>query len=212
MDLLCTSNAIINLTLVKRDFFISSFPGKLIFGEIFEYKYIRNKSFLIYRCEICKFYETTLAILKSISSSKDTQQCWIQTEDYAYFWELKNETNLNRIILGIEIASNVVFKTLFTFEEFYNLLDYFKELILTSLLLRDREISIINEISCLEIAQIKQFENKNLLNDYLDKQKIEKTQNMILISLNLDFIILQNKFNKLINIDYRKNYTSMLKE
>ena len=92
------------------------------------------------------------------------------------------------------------------------MLDYFKELILTSLLLRDREISIINEISCLEIAQIKQFENKNLLNDYLDKQKIEKTQNMILISVNLDVIILQNKFNKLINIDYRKNYTSMLKE
>lgn len=82
-------DSIITVSLLKFDYFMSSFPGKIVFGEISRGHFAKDKHYVIYRCEFCQFYEAMVPLLKSVCTSKDDQRTIIETKEYQYIWETK---------------------------------------------------------------------------------------------------------------------------
>lgn len=205
-DLLNTNSALVNISLSKRDYFISAYPGKVAFGEVELFCFIPLKHFVIYRHDFCTFYEKILVILESLCEKKLKSAILIQNSDNIYGFEVKNET----VTFLIEGNSEIVYKTLFSMCEFNNLIDAFRELILSALLLRQHEVTLVKKLSLLDLPKLKELENNEALIQFLNKSSSNKCENSILIQLNFDIVILLHKLNKLVSIDYRKSYYSIL--
>lgn len=198
---LLTSEAALNICLLKKNFVISAFVGKIVFGEIKTCQYIANCRVVIYRSEYGKFYESILSILRTISEVKEQRGVLVSNGDEVYGWEVKADL----LIFYVEVNSDITFKTAFSFHEFNNLLDCFKELIPLSLLLRDDEIDLIIEVSLLDLKKLKEFENTFSIKKYLTSISKLNRKNIILISLNLDIVVLLHKLHNLISLSYRED-------
>lgn len=200
-----SDHALLNVCLLKSDFFISSYPGKIVFGEINQKTFITKKRFIINRCHFCMFYKSIITILQSLDST--CAGVLIEQIDELYIWEVKKDL----VFFLIEISSETVYKVLFTLEELNNLLDCFKELVFSSLLLRIDEVSFLKKLGDLELQTICNFADESELLNYLQKNCCNKIESLILVKMNLDVIILQHKLKKLVKTDYRgKQYEPML--
>lgn len=196
--------ALLNLCLLKNDYFISSYPGKIVFGEVTQKTYISNKRFIINRCHFCTFYKSIITILQNLDGT--CKGILIEQIDELYIWEVKKDL----VFFLIEISSEIVYKVLFTLEELNNLLDCFKELVLSALLLKIDEVTILQKLGELELQTICDFNDDSKLLQYLQKQCCNKVESFILVKMNLDVIILQHKLKNLVKTDYRTNQYQLM--
>jgi len=199
-------NSLINISLHKIDFFISSFPGKIVFGELDTNCTFKKDHFLFNRREYSKFFEGALSIIKDKEGGK---KFFLETADYLYGYETFSSTDSFKLF--IVKNDDIVYSTIFSLFEFNNLIDSFRELILPSLLLRPEESQILTTISEMNLNQIIEFQDKQKLLSYLGKCSTEKWKDHIIINLNFDVIVLLSKLNKMVSTDYRKNFEHMIK-
>lgn len=200
-------SALICTSLLKKDYFIASFPGKVIFGEIENYNFFENKYFEIYRFSFCKFYETILAIIEHIVNPKASKGMPTIFVEKKYIYE----ASADYVELRIEEKDGIVYKAQFNLSEINNLMDCFKELMLTSLLLNPSQSQIFRDLSLLEITKLRDFEDERALIKYLNRLYPNDFTCFALVSLNFDLIILLHKLFKLVSCDYRKSsYLSLL--
>ena len=99
-------SALICTSLLKKDYFIASFPGKVIFGEIENYNFFENKYFEIYRFSFCKFYETVLAIIEHIVNPKASKGMPTIFVEKKYIYE----ASADYVELRIEEKDGIVHK------------------------------------------------------------------------------------------------------
>ena len=131
----------------------------------------------------------------------------MQNSDYTYGFTAKDSATL-----FIEIGSEVKYKSSFTIDELNNLMDCFKEVLTSSLLLRDHDLDFIRTTSQLGLKTLKCFEDPKAVLKYLESQSGPSNVKFIIISMNLDLIILLHKLSKLVSCEYRKAlYSGLLK-
>jgi len=199
--------AIVNVSLLKKDYFISSFPAKIVFGEVDAFEYLKNRYFIIHRINFCKFYEQIIFILESVCSDTEVKGILLQDENVTYGFCAKNSASF-----FIELQNELVYKTCFTINEINNMMDCFKEILTSTLLLKDYEIDFFKTTSNLDLETLKSFEDQNVVQEYVKKLNSPDNVKCIIISLNLDLIILLHKLSMLISQSYRKElYSGLLK-
>jgi len=185
--------ALLTIGMLKKDFFMSAFAGRIVFGEIFKTKYKPKKHFMIYRCNYTHLFKEILNILKAIGQIKDATGVLLQNSHMKITWTVSSS------VVTFLLKEPFEFKTQFDFEEFNNFLDCFNELIFSSLLIKKPEADLLDNISKLDIKNI--LEEKSFLKD----AKLTHEQ-QIIINFNLDIIVLKHKFRKLIDLKYRASF------
>ena len=204
-------SALVTLCLMKKDYFISSYPGKIIFGEIFDDQFIFERHFIFYRCDYCSFFEAFVKIMKS-TRQKDTNAKGVilKNDDYTYFWQTFNGADGISVKFGIEKNEvDIVYSTIINYQELNNFLDCFKQLITSTLLLRQNEIELFETVSNLDVKTITDLQKQNLPEIYVSFKALKlppKYENCILVQMNLDLILLLHKLNNIIDIGYRKDF------
>jgi len=219
-DEISVLNANITLTLLKKNFIICSYPGKIVFGEVTKQTFVNKKSFVIHRRDFTEFYLGIVNLVSSFSSDSDlpeTKGIFFATEDYTYYWS----QNFDCIFFGIEINSENIFRTCFTLEEFYNLLHYFEQLILSCLLLGETEVDLFKKICNLSLKEILDLTNNEnnetnfLQHQELSKVKIPHSIITILLKNNIDIIVIIHKLKTLSKSNFndfvKTNLTMLLK-
>jgi len=206
-----TKNALVTICLFKEDIFISSFPGKIVFGLLDEgLSYVQKKSFVIFRNSFCLFYERLLEILDDIVKNKESKSALFELDPYIYFYMVSKDF----VKFGIEYKTETIFVSSFTLFEFNNLIDCFKELIPSSLLLRPLESSIFHKLSALELKDLIKLDDHDCLVNYFEAHYTSFTSskfgNVLFILMNFDLVVLLHKLNHLSKTDYRKKYQSLL--
>lgn len=207
MTFLSTKKALINIALLKKNYFISSFPGKIVFGEIGIKNYISNRHFVIFRCELGEFFEAIVKTYKLICSKDDKRNddesiTLIQNNSYTYLVKVEN----TKVIFKLN-KDGESYSSSFTILEFNNLLDTFKELILTTLLLKDEELIALKEFALLDLKTLKSFESTEEITKFLTQnsfRNVNKSNITIILSLNLDIVIFIHKMNIFVNVEYRR--------
>jgi len=190
------NNALLKLCLTKPEFFICSFPGKVIIGEPQNLILIGNKSYTIYRCEYPAFFKSLSDIVTLLADEQRKQNksgVLIQkTVDVLYFWKLEN----NFIKFGIEDQSNIVIVTPFTESEFVHLIQSFREALLPSLLLNEIETTIFMKLSKLSLKELIEFQHsKTNISKSIEHVMCQSKSPIvvILIQSNLDILIVYHK-------------------
>ena len=182
------TEALVTLALLKRNYFISAYPGKIVIGEISNYQFETNKSFIkAIRC-----------IIRSANTNEDDKQPFLSDLDHLYFWDVTSAS----IKFGIEKKFETIYTTVFTIDEFNNFLLCFNELIPSSLLLRSVELNLFQKLAKLEVDEFFDLtENKSSLSIYT-KEPIEKQKDLlILVKNNIDIIIIMHKINEIVKAD-----------
>ena len=103
-------------------------------------------------------------------------------------------------VRGIQMADNIIYQTAFDLKEFHNFVQYFKDLIFPSLMLKTLEYDIFCELSLLSFKEILQFQdNKQKTKDFLTKFICDSNDTLtnvpILIQFNLDAILIVHKLS-----------------
>lgn len=192
--------ALLTLSLVKKGFFCSAFPGKIVFGEITNYEYNELKSFVVFRHEFSKFFYSLSKIISTLCSEGPEHLNNVKellTESKVFFWLLENKEESQNIVFQIE-REEETYKTYFDLKEFYNFVHYFKELLYPSLLLKPLELKIFTEISNLSYKKILEMQNdiskiQDFTNKTLTKNDLSSINLPILILNNLDIILIVHK-------------------
>ena len=192
------TEALVTLALLKRNYFISAYPGKIVIGEISNYQFETNKSFIIHRCEYRQFFKAIRCIIRSANTNEDDKQPFLSDLDHLYFWDITSAS----IKFGIEKKFETIYTTVFTIDEFNNFLLCFNELIPSSLLLRSVELNLFQKLAKLEVDEFFDLtENKSSLSIYT-KEPIEKQKDLlILVKNNIDIIIIMHKINEIVKAD-----------
>jgi len=188
-------NGILCISLLRKNLFIASFPGKIVFGEIDNYEFIEGKHFKLHRCNYLKFYEVILVIIENICLDNPKEIKGTLIEKYFY----KTQKDYVEFL-------NAEYKSDFNLTEINNLMDCFKELLLTSLLLSPQHVKIFKDLSLLDINKLKELQDPDKMLVYLSKTVPDEHYIYGSVTLNLDLILLLHKLNKLVSLEYRKNY------
>jgi len=203
------SDALLNISLLREDFFLSAFPGKVVFGEILEYNYPILKSFVICRSEYINFYKSIEDIVTVIASNsvltQDETGLVLSKDSCQYMWLVKKD--LTYVIFRIiDNTSSVCYAAPFTLNEFHNLLEIFSEILLSSLLLNNNAYKILKKICNLSLKEIVKYcEKPSLyLKNHCDENfiSIEIPNLCILIKNSTDVIIITHKLSKLPKVDH----------
>lgn len=201
------ADAILSLTLLKNDFFISAFPSKIIFGEITNFAFSKNKYFVFHRYQFTKFYLAICNILKSLAPESPQKGTIVNvSERENYFWSKIPGQGDDYFQIGIEIFDERTFVCTFSLRELNHLFHCFNELIFCCVLLRDFEIELLQKILALSLKEILDLSNDNqrlkiFLKENLEENVYNYENYMILVKNNIDIIILKYKLNSIIKKD-----------
>ena len=211
-DNLSTNCSLLTLCLSKEDFFISAYPSKLVFGEVDNYLYKNNKSFVIYKKEFIEFFCGIRNLMKALKSTKKEKGILLKKVDLVYFWEKLEAQDI--FLFGIERNSEIVYKTDFDLVHLNCFFHCFQKLLFSCLLLRDFEVDVINKISILpmkKILELKQNEHV-LLQTLKECSEGPNFVNLrILVQNNIDIIIIIHKLGLLINQNvYEANFSELI--
>ncbi|MBM3939276.1 MAG: hypothetical protein FJ333_11580 [Sphingomonadales bacterium] len=180
--------ALINLSLLKKNLFMSAFPGKVIFGEIIKFSYNPEKTFIIHRCKYVPFFNIVLEILSAIAEKKP-----LKTQlDSESFCEVTN-TEVTFGNAKVNIALNN--------EEFLNFIENFKNIILISLLLNYNEIEILDQLSYCSMDKILDIgKNKSNIARFIESLSTSHhnfSTYIIIVETYFDLIVVLHKLNSL---------------
>jgi hypothetical protein len=207
----------LTLSLKNSEIFISSFPGKIVFGEPNSYGYINSKSFQYNHHQFFNLYLSFVNIIHFFASSSNENDKGLiltQSQNTIYFWTGKivvqeNQVNKRVIKFGLEIDDNITFEIILTSEQFNELVYAFSTLILSCLCLKSFERQFIEEITEeLSIIKLLSFKNKKVSNKAF--RELMKSKNIDIINesniLQLmvyynEIIILYKKIKNMYNLE-----------
>jgi len=199
------NNAILKLCLTKPEYFICSFPGKVVIGQPIDCILNANQSFTINRCEYPTFFKalSDIIVLLANECSKDTKTGVLikKSADLYYFWKLENDF----IKFGIENQSEIVFVTLFTESEYVHFLQSYSEALLPSLLLDEVELMIFMKLSKLSLNELVEFQNSKVnISKAIERLNcdIKSPILSILVQSNLDILIVYHKLKSFGDNDF----------
>jgi len=197
------SDSIITLALKKCGYFISSYPSKIIFGEVKEFKYPEKKAFIFERFQFEKVYDGICNILKSLIPTNPQKGTIIEISEISYFWNKISGPGEDIFQLGIKNFDDTVFVDSFTLIELNHLFHCFNELLFSSILLRDFEIEFFQTILTLPLKEIVAFASDDVtLIKYLKANFPQNIYNSkIIIQNNIDIILFKYKLNSLVKQD-----------
>lgn len=202
MNLYSTKNACITVSLLKESFFMSSYPGKIIFGEVNEYNYIPKKHFILCRSKYISLYKSIVHILNA-STSKDAPVSGIITENVSQIY--KWEATTNGVLIELLENSKCVYNCPFTFEELNNFFDSFNELMASSLLLKQNEIEVFDILADLSLEKLVTYEKQqDLLYNEVVVNLSQTSNTLTFVKMNYDLIFLKHKLKLLVKTDYRQ--------
>ena len=209
------------VVLKSNNIFVSSFAGKVVFGEVFNQGYIPLKYFVIFHFQIYNFYLSLLDIIKFISSPelKEEKGLIIQSsEEVIYFWKgitvNKQNNDIKLILIGIEYRSGIIYELSFETEGLNDLIKSFVDSIFSCLCLKAIErdfFEYISDQSTSLVVSLKCSKNiKKILSEF--EEKIENNILCDLIRSNLceitvyynEILIIVQKLKTLHNSELQK--------
>ena len=137
----------------KSDLFISALPGKIVFGEVSEQKYLKFQYFKFMHFEIFHLYLALVNILKYLVNNENQDKGLILQLDanLLYFWQgkniIKNDIQQKIIVFGIEYNSNIIYELLFDCGELNCLIKYLPNTIFASLCLKSSEKDLFEKVT-----------------------------------------------------------------
>lgn len=196
-----TDNSCITLALSKPSLFISSYPGKIVFGQVNDYQYVSEKHFVFYRCNYISLYKAIVLILKSISADtgKEADGKILTHENLTYTWQTKDDC----VWVQMKRESHTVYQCSFNFEQLNNFFDCFNELILSTLLIRGNEREIFELFASFPLEKLVAIEKDPDLLKFEVGKVTQNPNTIVLIRMNYDVIFLMHKLTKLVKTDYR---------
>jgi len=138
-----------NLALDLPFLFISSYPGAIVFGKVNKSGYIKGKFFKFGIFDCYKLYFAILKFLAFLTNSneKSDKGLILHTVEENYFWIgttlISNNKEHKIVKLGIEKDDNINFEIQFKIKNFQIFFQALKKVILSSLCLKDIEISLV---------------------------------------------------------------------
>ena len=206
------TDALLKLCLLKPEFFICAFPGKIIIGQPRKLLLHENKCFTIFRFEYPHFFQSLYEICVLLSTDTTTKAnneknkklqikekgLLVKKSDTCfYFWLYQNEL----IKFGIEEQGNTIFTTVFSEVEFFNLLQCFKDSLLPTLILNHIETELFVKLSKLSLKELCEYQkHPQNIEETLKCLKCDGTvlvNTSIIIRVNLDILIIYHKLESL---------------
>ena len=204
------SNSCKTINLKTSDIFISSFPGKIVFGNISQQKYSKFNYFEFLTFELYYLYISLVAIIKAVISEENesddvfTEKLILKVnEDLNYLWSVVTETKERKCIeLILQHRSlNKTYKITFNLDQLNDFISALSEIIVPTLCLKSVERQFLEFICDIDILNIVNLDRKNgilLLCDFKNK-----------FNINIDSI---EEFNILDTIIYYKELIIILKK
>jgi len=204
------------LSLKTSDIFISSFPGKIVFGEPNSLGYSNLQSFQYKHHQFLNLYLSFVNIVQFFASnSNNTEKGLILThsENTIYFWSGKSvvQENVNKRVIkfGIDVSDSIIFEIILNSEQFNELVYTFSSLMLSCLCLKSFERNFIEHISE-ELSLIKLLSLKNkkvsnkVLKELIKEKNIDSVNESNILQLIIyynELIILHKKMKSMYNLE-----------
>jgi len=211
------NDAVLKLCLHKPDYFLCSYPGKVVIGTVHKLLFSEKQSFIIFRCEYAVFFKalseicTLLASDPKTKDKNDPKGILVQkSPSLLYFWKYENSC----IKFGIEDNYVVTFSEIFTQAEFLDLLQTFKDALIPSLLLTEVEAEVFIQLSKLSLKELSEFQKgSQIISKAIKKLKIESFATFpstILIKSYLDILIVYHKLDSFGSNDFITNSIKLI--
>jgi hypothetical protein len=214
------------ICLSKSDVFVSSFPGKVVFGEPNFLGYLVLKNFQFKHYEFFNLYLSLIKIVQFFATSSQEEKGLIlqKTLNTIYFWSgaflQENGKNPYKIIkFGIEFDFNIVFEIVMNVEQFNELILQLPNFMLSCLCLKSEELNHIESFANeMTLSNLVSFNNvkmrKNIFKIYKNLfQNINSVSEPNLINLFVHYnelIIIYKKMKSLYN--HKINDTNRIEE
>ena len=208
------SNSIQTLALSKAPNFMSSFPGRIIFGEATCKGFVLNKFFIFSLLSIAKLFSSIVEITKFLTSinERNSIKSIFDDENVSYIWVgrtiMENGTkNLEKVIIFvIEKNGERTFELNFSVPELDNFYCALTRSILMILCLKDVQYDLMYSASLLTVDNIvlfktdrkraKEFITKSF-SSLLDSQELNVSNCIELLQYYNDILIITHKLSKL---------------
>ncbi len=202
------------ICLKQSDVFLSSFPGKVIFGKPKCFGYSNLKSFQYKHNEFIHLYLAIVQIVQFFAKNKNDDKGLILTknDNITYFWIGKsveqNGKDGNKIVkFGIEFQLNIVFEIIMNMNQFNEFICVFSNLMLSCLCLKSCEREYIEAYAYeTTLSNIINFFDKkvrkNVFQQFKRSRNIDSVHEQNLVDLFLHYtelIILFKKMKSLNN-------------
>jgi len=188
----------------------SSFPGKIIFGEIDEILcFDPNKSFLFEKNDLLKLDVAITKIISSIATNVELKEAIIlKNPNTIYYFEVKKKSvPETQILFSIEVDSDSVYRIVHSLDQFNDFIHILCQIILP-IFCFDHEIeNVFNLASNLSQQEILGFSDRKLCLEFLLKNNVQVNNLETVLkyfSYYQEFILLINKFKSLYNPEPKK--------
>ena len=200
-DSLKFSESCLSIASTNSDIFISSFPGKIVFGKVDIVGFKKLKYFLFEHYNFVKLYVALVNIVKFFStpSVDDDKSLILSNEEVIYFWtgkELFQDKKKTKVIkFGIEYSSDIVFEILLNIEELNDLVFCISRVMLSCFCLKPLERDFLHRASKETITNIMDLNEVKRCKSFLIKFKKEENISIDLIVENnlIDLLIYYNE-------------------
>ncbi len=142
------------ISLKNSEIFMSSFPGKIVFGEPNFIGYSKSNSFQYKHNQFLDFYLSLLKIVNffaTTSNIDDKGSVLSFNENTIYFWSGKvfeNAKVIQKVVkLGIEFDSNITYEIIFNAEQFNEFVNIFAKLMFSCLCLKSFERQFLEDFA-----------------------------------------------------------------
>lgn len=210
------------LSLKTSDIFISSFPGKIVFGEPNCKGYKTGKTFQYRHSEFFSLYTSIVKIVQYLAVTSNNQDKGViltRNAKTVYFWigtcieEPESRETEKAVKLGIELNSNIIFEVILNSEQLNELIYAFSLLMFSCLCLKSNERefleNVTNELSIVNIINIKkQRESRTYIKKVIKERQIDSVTSENLYQLLIyynEIIILYKKIKSLHNSEINED-------
>ncbi len=204
------------ISLKKSDIFMSSFPGKIVFGEPNFIGYDKSNSFQYKHIQFLDLYLSLLKIVNffaTASNIDDKGQILTCSENTIYFWSgkifEKSKVTQKVVKLGKEYDSNITYELILDAEQFNEFVYIFAKLMFSCLCLKSFERQFLEDFANeIPITKLITLTDKRMINQVIQnqkqKQKIDDVIEQNLIELLLYYHELMILFKKIQSLNNPK--------
>jgi len=200
-----------NICLISdNNLFCTSFPAKIIIGNVEKCEYIKNQFFEFEKADIVPFCQSICTIVKSIATQKDSKGILVEKSNslYIYIYEYSKKT----LYFVIETLSETVFKVPFNLEEFNEIILIFSQLILPSLCLENDALELLEFVSYCTQDEILNLRSYQDCKQLLAKKHyvLQKNFYCSYILCYIDILVIVNRLRSLYNKDIKIKKITLL--
>jgi hypothetical protein len=167
--------------LKENNIFISSFPGKIVFGLTSQIGYEKLKHFEFQYYHILNFFLAVVKIVQFFATAEEEKGLILDLKDKIYFWSGKSVIEDGKPIkivkFGIECKGNISFEIVFNTSGFNNFIHVFTQLIFPCLCLKSLERQLFESAANKSITYIVNLKNLTICESFLksfeNEQRIE---------------------------------------